>query len=166
MIVLPDGLDPKVVALIRAVQDDLPIIENPVGSNRSPEINAMCREFGVPVGSPWCALWTASKRKQVGAAYPPIHGDQHPAIAESWHQWAKATGRFTSKPQLGYATLYSLHRTGKADHIAACVMSLTPILMDAQGNTSQEGVSRDGALTALKPVRTDYVLGYVSLEPL
>lgn len=164
-IVLPDDLAPEAVALIRSVQEDLPILENPLGSNRSPEIDAMCRAFGVPLGSPWCALWTATKRRAAGLLIPPTTGDSHPAKAESWHRWAKATGRFTKTPQLGFATLYDLHGTGRADHIGAAVMSLTPILMDAQGNTSQDGVSRDGALTAIKPVRTTLLLGYVSLFP-
>jgi hypothetical protein len=165
MIVLPDDLDPRTLVLIRSIQADLPILENPFGSNRSPEIDAMCRKYGVPLGSSWCALWASEKREAGSYEIPPIHGDMHPARAESWHVWAKQTGRFVRAPQIGYATLYDFNGSGAADHIAAAVMSVVPVLMDAQGNTSQVGVSRNGELAAIKPVDTRFVLGYVALEP-
>lgn len=49
---------------------------------------------------------------------------------------------------------------------ASPVMALKPMVMAAEGNTSMDGVSRNGELTAIKPVRTQFLLGYVSLFPL
>jgi hypothetical protein len=166
MIVLPTGTPDLNIAIIRAAQADIPILENPPLSNRSPEIDAMCVEFGVPLGSYWCALWAAKIWKAAGAEIPPIEGDSHPARAESWRVWALATGRFSHTPILGAAVLYGVGGKAPADHIGAAVASITPVLMDFEGNTSGAGFSRDGELATLKPVDTSRLLGYVSPLPL
>jgi hypothetical protein len=48
-----------------------------------------------------------------------------------------------------------------AHHIGAAVASVTPVLMDFEGNTSGAGFSRNGELATLKVVATDLVIGYV-----
>lgn len=164
MIILPD--DPLCVAIIRRAQQDIPIIENPLGSNISPEINEMCRRWGVPLGSAWCALWTASCWADAGAEVPPTEGDSHPAKAESWRLWALATNRFSPTPILGAAVLYGSGGRGPAHHIACCVVSLEPKLLDLEGNTSETGFSREGELTELKRVNTERLIGYVHPRPL
>lgn len=164
MIILPS--DPLCAGIIQRAQRDIPIVESPIGSNRCPEIDEMCRRWGVPLGSPWCALWAASCWADAGADVPPTHGDLHPAKAESWRLWALSTGRFSHEPILGAAVLYGAGGREPASHIACCVVSLTPILMDLEGNTSETGFSREGELTDLKRVNTDRVIGYVHPRPI
>jgi hypothetical protein len=167
VIVLPPTTPAICVAIIRRAQQDIPILENPIGSNRSPEIDAMCKRFGVPLASYWCALWASNVWKDAGAEIPPVDNGKawHPAIAETWHQWALHTGRFAARPQLGYAPLYGTRGVGPAHHIGCCVVSIAPILMDLEGNTSEAGFSREGELTGLKRVDTDRLIGYVAPYP-
>jgi len=52
------------------------------GPNRSPAIDALAREFGVPLGSPWCAMFackaaeTARDSGEDGDAFPMTAGSQ------------------------------------------------------------------------------------------
>jgi hypothetical protein len=167
MIVFPDNLPALNRAIVHAAQSDIPILEDPPLSNRSPEIDAMCREFGVPLASYWCALWASKLWRACGALIPPVDDDKgwHPAKAETWHQWAKEIGAFSATPVIGAAVLYDFTGSGKADHIGAAVASITPFLEDFEGNTSQVGVSRNGEIATLKPVDHAHVLGYVIPRP-
>jgi hypothetical protein len=164
-VIIPPS-DPLAAAIIREAQLDIPILENPIGSNRSPEIDEMCRMFGVPLGSPWCALWAAKCWRGAGAEIPPTRGDSHPPKAESWRQWALETSRFSHEPILGAAVLYGANGREPAHHIGPCVVSLVPILMNLEGNTSETGFSREGELTELKRVNTDRLIGYVHPRPI
>lgn len=162
MIVLPFDLPALNAAIIRRAQADVPILENPPGSNRSPEIDAMCKRWGVPLKSAWCALWAASVWDDCGAMVPPTKGDHvHPAIAESWRRWAFEHGLFSPVPVLGAAPLYGNGGHEPASHIGCCVVSITPTLMNLEGNTSETGFSREGTLTDLKRVNTERLIGYV-----
>jgi hypothetical protein len=164
MIILPD--DPLVQAIIRRAQQDIPILESPPASNRSPEIDAMCIRWGVPLGSAWCALWVATVWADAGAAVPPIKGDSHPARVESWRVWALETNRFSHSPMIGAAVLYGAHGTEPGSHIGACVTAITPILMNFEGNTTVTGFESEGELTSSKPVSVDRLIGYVHPRPL
>lgn len=163
MIVLPDDIAPLNAEIIRRVQLVIPILEDPPLSNRSPEIDAMCRRFGVPLGSYWCALLAADIWTDAGAAIPPVDDAKgwHPAKAETWRQWALREGLFSHKPGLGYAPLYGVHGMEPAEHIGVAVASITPVQMDFEGNTSGAGYSRNGELATLKVVDTDRLIGYV-----
>jgi hypothetical protein len=166
MIVLPFDLPELNTQIIRLAQLDIPILENPPLSNRSPEIDAMCVSFGVPLGSYWCALWAAKVWRAAGAEIPPTEGDSHPARAESWRVWALKTSRFSPIPILGAATLYGNGGHEPADHIGAALASIHPFLMDFEGNTSGAGFSRNGELATLKSVNTERLIGYVSPIPI
>jgi hypothetical protein len=161
---LPD--DPVAATIIHAAQLDIPILEDPIGSNRCPEIDAMCREFGVPLGSPWCALWTAKCWKRGGAEIPPTNAESHPAKAESWRLWALETMRFSHEPVLGAAVLYGANGQAPASHIGCCVVSVAPILMDLEGNTAETGFSREGELTDLKRVNLERLIGFIHPHPI
>lgn len=165
-IIFPANTSQLCQAIVRRAQLDIPILENPYGSNRSPEIDAMCRRWGVPLGSYWCALWAATVWQDAGAQVPPITDStgQHPALCQTWYEWARNTGRFTHKPGMGYAPLYGT--PAHAEHIGACVVSLVPLVMDFEGNTSITGYSRQGELTGLKVVDATRLIGFVSPEPL
>lgn len=167
MIVLPDTLPALNVAIVRRAQQDIPILENPVGSNRSPEIDAMCKRWGTPLASYWCALWAATVWADAGADVPPaiLAKDWHPAICETWHQWAMLEGLFTSIPVIGGAVLYGDRGRGPANHIGACIVSTTPLRMDLEGNASLTGTDNNGELTALRQVDMTRVIGYVQPRP-
>lgn len=164
LIVIPPSALPICRAIVQTTQLRIPIIENPLGSNRSPEIDAMCKRWGVPLASYWCALLAADCWKDSGAEVPPVSNSKawHPAIAETWHQWALETGRFSMTPQFGYAVLYGANGRGPAEHIGVCVVSLAPILMDIEGNTSLAGYGRNGVIAGDKPVDTDRLIGYIA----
>lgn len=167
MIVIPAGTPDVCQRIIRRAQLDVPIVENPASSNRSPEIDALCRRYGVPLASYWCALWASACWEDSGAQIPPVDNKKawHPAIVQTWYEWALATFRFTSKPGLGFAPLYAHGGSGRATHIGACVVSLAPVVLDLEGNTSLNGYSKNGELTGLKPVNMENLLGYVSPLP-
>lgn len=168
MIVLPPNLPALNRAIVARAQRDIPILENPIGSNRSPEIDAMCDRWGVPRGSYWCALWTASCWADAGAQVPPIDDAKgwHPAKCQTWLEWAFTTHRFHHEPIQGAAPLYGADGHAPTSHIGACVASIAPILMDFEGNTSLAGFSREGELATLKAVNTDRLIGYVWPEPI
>jgi hypothetical protein len=163
VIVLPIDLPPVNVDIIRRAQLAVPILEDPPLSNRSPEIDAMCRRFGVPLGSYWCALWTADLWADAGAAIPPVDDRRgwHPAKAETWRQWALVEGLFSHAPVHGAAALYGTNGHEPAHHIGAAVASISPVLMDFEGNTSGAGFARNGELATLKVVDVDHLIGYV-----
>jgi hypothetical protein len=168
VIVIPANTPLLHSRIIQVMQARFPILENPIGSNRSPEIDAMARKWGIPLGSPWCAGLATDVWQEAGAEVPPVDDEKgwHPWKAETWRQWALATNRFSSRPIFGGAVLYGLNGNKPAEHIAVCVVSLVPILMDIEGNTSETGFSREGELTGLKRVNGDRLIGYVSPEPL
>ena len=164
MIVLPDSLRDLNRRIIHNVQLRIPILENPPLSNRSPEIDAMCRRFGVPLGSYWCALLAADVWKDEGASIPPVDDARgwHPAKAETWRRWALDQRLFTTTPVHGAAVLYGRDGSHEpAEHIGAAVASIDPVLMDFEGNTSGAGFSHNGELATLKPIDTGRLIGYV-----
>jgi hypothetical protein len=168
VIVIPQGTSDLAVRIIRRAQQDIPIVENPPSSNRSPEIDALCKRYGVPLASYWCGLWASAVWEDSGAEIPPIDNAKgwHPAIVQTWYEWALETFRFTSHPALGSAALYRHPGEKRASHIGACVVATSPVLLDLEGNTSLSGYSRNGELTGLKPVDLERLLGYVSPVPL
>lgn len=168
VIIIPPGLPPVNQRIIRGAQADIPILENPIGSNRSPEIDAWAKKWGVPLGSPWCAGWTNEKWIDAGADTPPWNknkSNEHPWIADWWRRWALLEGLFSHEPVLGAAVLYGRNGHEPASHIACCVVSIRPILMDLEGNTSETGFSREGELTDLKRVNVDRLIGYIHPRP-
>jgi hypothetical protein len=168
VIVIPSTTPAICEAIIRRAQRDIPIIENPAGSNRSPEIDAMCKRFGVPLASYWCALWVSDVWKDAGAEIPPVSNAKawHPAICQTWLEWSFETGRFSSRPGLGFAALFGTDGNQPAKHIACCVVALSPHVYALEGNTSEAGFSRNGELAALKRTNLERLIGYVSPLPL
>ena len=166
-IILPS--DPLATAIIREIQSRIPILEDPLGSNRSPEIDALCRKWGIPLGSYWCAVLAADVWSVAGAEVPPTNGDSHPARCESWRRWALATGRFSATPGLGYAVLYGEGGKEPAEHMGVAIASIHPLMYDFEGNTADAAsrqFTRNGELATLKMVDVNRVVGYVSPRPL
>lgn len=133
------------------------MLEEPAGSNRGPDIDPLNLRAGVPVGSYWCASWAGSIWQDSGAQVPSGY-----ASCDRWMQWAKETGRWTTKtPAVGAAVLYG--KPGDATHIGIVVRT-APLVLSVEGNTTIEGSAfeRNGTAVALKVVNArDPVLGYV-----
>jgi hypothetical protein len=166
--IYPDSLPPINRRIVEAMQLRFPIVENPPGSNRSPEIDAMCKRWGVPLGSPWCALLATDVWYDAGAAVPPpLPGrtatgrERHPAVAEWWRVWALEQGLFSPTPAIGAAVLYGSGGKEPAYHIDVCVTVITPVLLSFGGNEAEAGFTREGTLTSHSRVQADRLIGFV-----
>jgi hypothetical protein len=142
--------------------------EDPPGSNRGRYPDLVNQEFGSPLGSYWCANSTAHNWRKAGAPeLPPI-----PGLCESWHQWARRTGRFTLEPAPGRAVLYSADGK-RADHIGTIERVVRDPeapkgrrVVTIEGNTSLAQYDRNGWIIDQKPENTPRVLGYIDPLPL
>lgn len=171
-VILPSTLPALNQAIFHRAQLDIPQFEDPPSSNRSPYLDGLCRKWGVPLASYWCALQTAEIWADAGAETPPIgpkaHPAWHPAIAQVWYEWALETGRFSHEAVIGAAVLYGDNGRAPAHHIGACVASLTPYLTDFEGNSRlpwARAWTRNGECFALQPIDTDRLIGYVHPLP-
>lgn len=166
--IYPDGLPPLNRKIVEEMQRRFPILENPPGSNRSPEIDALCERWGVPLGSPWCALLATDVWYDAGADVPTKRGgktsggrERHPAVADYWREWALTEGLFSATPVIGAAVLYGTQGHEPASHIDVCVTVVTPALMSFGGNEAEQGFTSNGTLTNHGRVQTDRLIGYV-----
>jgi hypothetical protein len=168
MIVFPDTLPPLNRKIVETMQLRFPIIEDPLGSNTSPEIARMAKRWGIPTGLPWCALLTTDVWFDAGAQVPPKLGgatktgrERHPAVADWWREWALREGLFSPLPVIGAAALYGFEGREPAVHIGVCVATVHPRLMNFEGNTTGKPFDREGTMTQLKDVNGERLIGYV-----
>src|SRR5690242_14341010 len=99
---LPSTLDERVMRVICAALDDVGEHESPLGSNRSPYIDAALAAVGSPLGSPWCAAVLAKWYRAGPLPMPP----NQLGACDTWRIWALTTARLASTPELGGAVLY------------------------------------------------------------
>jgi hypothetical protein len=159
---LPSTLDGRVQrAIVRAAMDVAAVVEEPLGSNRGPMIDAYLRNAHVPDAvilagkGYWCAAAVGQWWEDAGLPTPSGR-----ASCDRWMTWAKETRRWSTTPVLGAAVLYGV--PGDARHIGL-VVRLAPLVLSIEGNTTIEsGFDRNGNAVALKIVdpRTDPILGY------
>lgn len=168
MIIYPPTLPPLNKKIVQGMQLRFPIIENPQGSNLSPEITAMQKRWGSAARSPWCALLTTDVWYEAGADVPPaLPGktttgrERHPAVAEWWRVWALEQSLFSSVPVIGAAPLFGTGGREPAVHIGVCITAIEPRLMGFEGNTTGAPFDREGTMTAHKDVNRDRLIGYV-----
>lgn len=75
------SLDPKTSIAVMQELVDRPTVETD-GPNRSPWLDALCHEFGVPLGSSWCAMFAghcfkeAARRRDGTNHFPLTAGSQ------------------------------------------------------------------------------------------
>lgn len=168
MIVFPPTLPPLHKKIVETMQLRFPIVEDPLGSNRCPEIDRMVKRWGSAPGSPWCALLTTDVWFDAGADVPPhLPGltstgrERHPAVAEWWRVWSIEQGLFSEIAMIGAAALYGAGGREPAVHIGTCITVVTPRLMGFEGNTTGAPFDREGTMTAHKDVNVDRLIGYV-----
>ena len=142
------------------------VCEDPVGSNRGPEIDAWAREFVSPLGSAWCAL-SVAKARQVGDLWIPTHDV---GSCDEWVLQATRAGLTRTDPEPGAAVVYTSGQRiaggrydGQLDAVhIGLVLRVTPVLLAIEGNTALGAFERNGFVQALKEVQTDRVLCYVT----
>lgn len=69
-----------IASVARKLIDGPPLIRETNGKNRSPFIDHLCQEFGVPLGSPYCAMGVSHCAKvcqwRTGTVFPYSDGSQ------------------------------------------------------------------------------------------
>lgn len=157
----PTWLAPDFPALqarvIEVARDAIGICEDPLGSNRAPEIDAYLKRLGVPLANPWCAAAVAQWFHDAGAATPPGPGA---CSCDTWMAWAKEHKLWTSTPAPGYAVVYGKPDPLDAQHIGV-IARLTPLSLSIEGNRGFGTATREGVAVDLGPTVLTWVLGYV-----
>ena len=143
-------------AIVERAIRDVGMLEDPPGSNRGADIDALNAGAHVPPGSYWCASWVGSVWRDCGAEVPVGY-----ASCDHWMAWAKQTNRWTLHTAApGCAVLYG--KPGDATHIGI-VIRTSPLTLSLEGNTTVEGSAfeRNGTAVGLKVVNDrDPVLGF------
>jgi len=142
------------------------VCEDPVGSNRGPEIDAWAREFGSPLGSSWCAL-SVGKSRKVGGLWIPTNDV---GACNEWVFQATRAGLTRTAPEPGAAVVYTNGQRivggrydGQLDAVhIGLVLRVTPVLLSIEGNTVLGAFDRNGFVQALKEVEIKRVLCYVA----
>lgn len=139
---------------------DVGMLEQPPGSNRGADIDALNDLAKVPRGSYWCASWVGKIWKAAGAEVPPGY-----ASCDHWMAWAKQTNRWTTHTAApGCAVVYGV--PGDAHHIGIIIRTdlESGMTLSLEGNTTVEGskFERNGTAVGLKVVNQhDPVLGFI-----
>jgi hypothetical protein len=160
--VAPTGVE----AALDFARRNIGVCEDPIGSNRGPEIDAWARELGSPPGSYWCAL-SVGKARKAGGLWIPSHD------AGSCNEWvyeATRAGLIRNVPEPGAAVVYTngtMVSGGRYDgqrdavHIGI-VLRVEPVLLSIEGNTVISAFDRNGFVQALKEVDLKRVLCFIS----
>jgi hypothetical protein len=157
---------PGVRTAIEFALSHVGVCEDPVGSNRGPEIDAWAQEFGSPLGSYWCAL-SVGKARKTGGLWIPSHDV---GACNEWVLQATRAGLIRQDPEPGAAVLYTNGKKivggrydGQLDAVhIGLVLRVKPVLFAIEGNTVISAFDRNGFVQALKEVDTKRVLSYVA----
>lgn len=127
------------------------IKENPAGSNHGPVIDQWgYRCIGVRGGFPWCASFLWCMFDDVGLK---VRGITHPALVESWVNWAKEMNYVVTRPYRGDVVCFDWEPNGWRDHVGFVekVLALrwksgrfVGWIRTVEGNTSSSDQSNGG----------------------
>lgn len=141
-------------------------IEDPLGSNRGPELDEWCKEAGSPLGSYWCAIALWKSRKAGGLWVP----DRDVASCDEWVYQALRANKVISQAVPGAAVIYTNGEkltdgryAGQldADH-CGLVERVTPKRLSIEGNTTLGKYDRNGIVMTLKEVNSERVYFYIA----
>ena len=135
----------------------VPIVEQPMGSNWGGKVTEYLRAAGAAGPDLWCASAVTYWWKQAGLQTPPGG-----TSCANWADWAKKTGRWSIKPVMGAAALFSAR--GKEYGHIGIVVQLPPNanhVITVQGNTSRRGFSSTGGVVAQKQSSLGAIKGFV-----
>ena len=126
------------------------VTENPVGSNRSIQIDDWNEAVGVPVGSFWCASFvSAVVHKWVAATGKDFPIDES-ASCDAWFNRAKAKGLLTRIAKPGHILLVMKSAdSSDAIHIGICGYESNGLISSIEGNSNNDG-SANGTMVALR----------------
>jgi cell wall-associated NlpC family hydrolase len=154
--------------IVRAAHACIGVRENPLGSNRGPQVDRWLRESGLDASvitagnGYWCAAWAGAMWKFAGIQMPVGYYD-----CDVLWRWARETKRFVKKPGLGYMVLYGNAKKPDANHVGIVVENVQNPVITVEANTTIEGSAfeRNGTAVAVKLIQpSDPVLGYISVE--
>ena len=156
---------PSVSAALEFALLHVGVCEDPVGSNRGPDIDAWATEFGSPLGSYWCAL-SVGKARKCGGLWIPSHDV---GACNEWVMQATADGVIAKDPEPGGAVVYTNGNritggryAGQMDAVhIGLVLRVEPVLLSIEGNTVLGSFDRNGFVQALKEVDVKRVLTYI-----
>jgi hypothetical protein len=110
--------------------------EQPIGSNRGPQVDQYNEEAGVPLGSPWCLTFAyfCVHHASLHAGIPcPI---PRGGLCSALYDWARAHGKLTATPQPGDIGLVRGGPRGH-EHAVIVVSGDGPgLFREIAGNTS------------------------------
>lgn len=92
--------------IVRQALEDSNKHESPLGSNRSPFIDALTLWAGSPIGSYWCAIWAGSIFVAAGCRVPKVF----PAC-DNWLPYLVDPKALTADERVGCAILYGKRGT-------------------------------------------------------
>ena len=125
---------PPTVLFLEKAREQIGVVEQPLGSNRGPEVDAYNKSAGAPLGSPWCASvqhWTG---KQIGVVLPN-------AWSPSWFPKARIIPR--EQVRAGDFLGVPSQKMERIAHIAVVERVEGNRVITLEGNTNAEG-SREG----------------------
>ena len=142
--------DAEIERALTFARQQVGVCEDPIGSNRGPEIDAWATEFGSPLGSSWCALAVGKARKEGGLWIPT----QDVGSCDEWVYQATRDGLLVTDPVPGAAVVYTNHNRiasgryeGQLDavHIGLTRLAVVVHLPTGGPAGSPEGVAGCGA---------------------
>lgn len=160
------GLAAGVIAAINFALLHVSVCEDPIGSNRGPELDQWCREAGSPLGSYWCAI-AVWKARQAGGLWVPTHDV---ASCDEWLYQGFRASKVISEPCHGAVVLYTNGKiipsgryNGQKDMVhVGLVVRTRPKLFSIEGNTTLGKYDRDGYVQTLKEVDAARVHAYIA----
>jgi hypothetical protein len=131
--------------------------EEPKGSNRSTWIDAMLRNVGADLGSPWCAAFIAECMTDSAELYGASRPFLPSASVQEMVDDAKARGQFTQDASLvqpGDLVVYFHHGVERWGHIGIVqemrAEGTSTVSIDGNTVPDSEGDSREGWCVAIK----------------
>jgi hypothetical protein len=156
------------------------VMEDPMFSNRSPEIDLFNSLGGTNLGASWCstavsAWWRAGLNAANRSDLMPGNGRGFARVAD-WIPWARQQRLWTQSSDDGSATLGAIVIYAPIDwrreinqekrdalaHHCGLIVRTSPRALNVEGNTSAVAFSRNGELCALKPTTRERIMGFVA----
>jgi hypothetical protein len=146
----------KGVSAVKNAIKDIGKTEVPLGSNSGGRVTEMLKTAGVSGPAFWCAAAVTTWWNEAGMDTP-----SSPASCQSWVNWAKRNGRWSSTPVVGAVAVY-LNDNNRAHHVGIVAeIRNDGRIVTIEGNTSGPGFNRNGIGVFKKQPRLSSIGGFV-----
>lgn len=149
---------------------DAHVREEPLGSNRSPYLDALCDRFRIPRGSYWCALIAGAWWVDCGYQVPKLFPD-----CDRWLPYLVPAESVPRERRAGAAILYGVRGSGGIDpdftvmkargwdarHIGLVADWTTDPPITAEGNRGYSKTTNNGVAVDFGPPNRSDILGLV-----